>query len=303
MNRMHIPLADARRLETLRVMALLHGKHLRAVMGRALTLALLLGLGAVFALPLLYMVSTSLKADPDVFANPPIWIPHRLHWENYPDAYARISYFLYMRNTLFIAAVNVVGTVMSCSFVAYGFARLSWPGRNGLFLVVLATMILPFQVTMIPRFIIFSKLDWINTYYPLTVPAFLGTPFFIFLLRQFFLTIPLELSDAARLDGCSEVGIWWRIILPLAMPALVTVAIFQFLASWNDFLGPLIYLSSNDLFTLSLGLYEYQNQAFHTTDWTLLMAASVTMTVPVIAIFFIAQKHFVRGITLGGIKG
>lgn len=295
------PLANARSRAGRRAMVSLGSARARGIARRGVVVALLVGLSIVFAAPLLWMVSTSLKADPEVFADPAVWIPHRLLWQNYLDAFNYIPYFLYMRNTAFIAVASVIGSLVSCSFVAYGFSRLAWPGRNALFIVVLATMILPYQVTMIPRFLIFRQLGWLNTYYPLIVPSFFGNAFFIFLLRQFFRTVPWELSDAARIDGCSDVGIYWRILLPLAKPALATVAIFQFLASWNDFLGPLIYLNSQDLYTLALGLQQYQTE--HTTQWTMLMAASVTMTLPVIALFFVAQKHFVQGIVVTGMKG
>ncbi len=273
----------------------------RLLASRAGVLVVLVVVGGVFAMPLVWMISTSLKSDPELYANPPIWIPRRLVWENYSSAFSYIPYFSYMRNTLIITGLSVIGWLFSCSFVAYGFARLSWRGRNALFIVLLATMILPYQVTMVPTFIIFSKLGWLNTYFPLILPTYFGDAFFIFLLRQFFLTIPLELSDAARIDGCGEIGIYWRIVLPLAKPALATVVIFGFLNSWNNFLGPLIYLNSSTLYTLALGLAQYQQE--HTTAWQMLMAASVTMTLPVIAIFFLAQKHFVRGIVLSGIKG
>jgi len=276
-------------------------RRTRAAVGRTLVFACAVALSAVFALPLLWMISTSLKADPELFATPPVWVPHQPQWGNYPAAFSYIPYFHYMGNTLFIAALVLVGTLFSCAFVAYGFARLSWPGRNALFIVVLATMMLPYQVTMIPLFVVFRQLGWLNTYAPLIVPSYFGNAFYIFLLRQFFMTIPHELSDAARIDGCGEVGIFRRILLPLAKPALATVAIFQFLGSWNDFIGPLIYLNNESLYTLALGLSQYQQ--LHTTEWTMLMAASTTMTLPVIVIFFLAQKHFVRGIVLTGMKG
>jgi len=262
----------------------------------------LLGLSFVFMFPFAWLVSTSLKPDPQIFTFPPIWIPSPIKWVNYPRALTYIPYLKYFLNTLFISAANVLGTIISCSLVAYGFSRIPWKGRDAAFIVVLSTMMLPYQVTMIPLYIVFVKVfGWGDSFYPLIVPSFFGSAFFIFLLRQFFMTIPLELSDAAKIDGCSEGGIYWRIIIPLSKPALATVGLFTFMFSWNDFLGPLIYLSDENTYTLSLGLAMFRTQRY--TEWSMLMAASTVMTVPIIFLFFFTQRTFIQGITMTGVKG
>jgi ABC-type glycerol-3-phosphate transport system permease component len=197
--------------------------------------------------------------------------------------------------------LSTIGIVISCSLTAYAFARLRWWGRDFWFLVTLATLMIPYPVTLIPLYLIFSKIGWVNSFKPLIVPNFLGAAFFIFLLRQFFLTIPLDLSDAARIDGASELQIYGRIVMPLSRPALVTVALFTFLATWNDFLGPLIYLTDGNKYTLAVGLAAFRGQ--YRTQWDLMMAAATVVTAPVIIIFFFAQKQFIEGITLTGIKG
>ena len=266
-----------------------------------LTQSALVLAGAAFLIPFLWMVSTSLKGDTQIFVYPPIWIPSPFVWENFPRALSYIPYMKYFTNTMEIAIFSMIGVVISCSLVAYSLARLQWPGRDLLFVLTLATMMLPFAVTLIPLFIVFRTLGWVNTFLPLIVPHFFGSAFFIFLLRQFFLTIPQDLSDAGRIDGASELGIFWRIILPLTRPALATVALLQFLGSYRDFLGPLIYLTDESSYTLSIGLTMYSSM--HTTEWGLLMAASVIMTAPIVILFFFTQRTFVQGITLTGIKG
>ncbi|MEM7537727.1 MAG: carbohydrate ABC transporter permease [Chloroflexota bacterium] len=255
----------------------------------------------VFLLPFLWMLSTSLKPDTQFYEFPPIWIPSPFMWSHYPEAVQYTTFFLYMRNTLTIAGTATIGTLLSCSLVAYSLARIPWPGRNILFILTIAMLMLPFQVTMIPLFLVFKQLDWVGTFYPLIIPHWFGVPLYIFLLRQFFMTIPMELSEAARIDGASELRIWGAIILPLSKPALATVAIFEFIAKWREYLGPLIYLSDQDMYTLSLGIYEYRSQ--YGAEWGLLMAASVLITLPVILIFFFLQKTFVQGIALTGLKG
>lgn len=258
--------------------------------------------GAILILPFMWVVSTSLKGNEQIFAIPPEFIPSSPHWENYAEVFRRMPFLTYFLNSTFITVVAIIGTVLSSSLVAYAFACLRWPGRDLLFYFVLTTMMLPMQVTMIPVFVMFKDLGWLNTFKPLTVPAFLGGGAFnIFLLRQFFLTIPNSLFDAARIDGCSEFRIYWNIVLPLAKPALATVAILTFLFSWNDFLGPLIYLSDQMKGTLALGLAMFTGQ--HQNEWGLLMAASVLMMVPVIMIFFFFQKYFIQAFTTSGIKG
>jgi multiple sugar transport system permease protein len=256
----------------------------------------------VLVLPFLWILSTSLKGDEDIFTTPPRWIPTDIRWENYSDVFDRMPFLIYFRNSVFVTVMTIIGVVLSSSLVAYAFACLRWPGRNALFIFILATMMLPMQVTMIPLFVLFKELGWLNTYKPLIIPAFFGGGAFnIFLLRQFFLTIPRELFEAARIDGCSEFRIYWRIVLPLAKPALATVAILTFMFSWNDFLGPLIYLSDQLKGTLALGLAMFVGQ--HQTEWGMLMAASVIMMVPMILIFFFFQRYFIRGFVMSGIKG
>jgi multiple sugar transport system permease protein len=270
----------------------------------------LLGICAAAILPFLWMVSTSLKTATAAYVYPPHWWPRPFRWHNYIDIFfsEKANFLLWTRNTLIIAALVVLGTTLSSSIVAYGFARLRFIGRGPLFVLMLSTMMIPFPVTMVPLFALFKWLgdhtgiEWLGTFKPLWVPAFFGSAFNIFLLRQFFLTIPMELSEAARIDGCSELGIYWRIILPLSRPALAVVALFAFLAVWNDFLGPLIYLQRPEQFTLALGLQNYQSQAGQ-TQWQLLMAASTLVILPAILLFFLAQKSFIQGIATTGLKG
>jgi multiple sugar transport system permease protein len=220
---------------------------------------------------------------------------------NYPSGLTFIPFGQYLLNTLLICALVVCGTLLSCSLVAYGLARVRWRGRNALFYVIIATMMLPFQVTMVPIFVVFARLGWVDSFLPLTVPAFFGNAFFIFLLRQFFLTIPDELADAARIDGCREWDIYWRIVLPLAKPALATVGLFAFMNTWNDYVGPLIYLSDASKYTLSLGLASFSSQ--YGSYPGMLMAVTVVMTLPIVLLFFLAQRTFIQGITLTGLKG
>jgi multiple sugar transport system permease protein len=270
--------------------------------GRELLIhAALLPAALIFMLPFLWMLSTSLKTDQQLYAYPPIWIPNPLNWANYPNAVTYISFFLYLRNTVIIAVSATIGALISCSMVAYSLARIPWRGRNILFIATVATLMLPFQVTLIPLFIVFRNLGWVGDFRPLIIPHFFGGALYIFLLRQFFMTIPMELTEAARIDGAGEFRIYWAIVLPLAKPALATVAIFEFIARWRDYLGPLIYLNNQKLYTLSLGLQQYSSQ--YGREWGLLMAASVLITLPIIILFFFLQKTFVQGIALTGIKG
>jgi multiple sugar transport system permease protein len=260
-------------------------------------------LGAiVMLLPFAWLVSSSLKEENQIFQFPPVWIPNPVRWQNYTEALTYKPFNIYFMNTMIIVTLNMIAIVGSASICAYGFARIKFPGRDFWFAIVLATMMVPYFVLMIPQFIIFSRLGWIDTFLPLTVPFFFGGGAFnIFLLRQFFRTLPNELSDAARIDGCTELGIYWRIIMPLAKPALATVAIFTFLFSWNDFIGPLLYLSSPENFTVAIGLATFRSVM--RTRWDLLMAASTAMILPVVLLFFFAQRYFIQGIVMSGIKG
>jgi ABC-type glycerol-3-phosphate transport system permease component len=280
-------------------------KSTRKLIAKSAALSIIL-VGAFFQLiPFVWMVSSSLKDLGSVYIFPPRWIPRPFIWENYAEVWRLSPFLRYLINTVVITGGNIAGLVISCSIVAYGFARLRAPGRNILFVILLSTMMLPFQVTMIPLYLIFNALGWVNSFKPLIVPAFFGAPFFIFLLRQFFMGIPLEMDDAARIDGCSIYGIYWRIILPLAKPALATVAIFTFMWNWNDFIGPLIYLQSPDKFTLSLGLNSFRTtgSGYGTTEWNLLMAASIIVLAPCVILFFFAQKYFIQGVVVSGLKG
>ena len=273
----------------------------RKTIGQIFSHLLLIFFSLLFALPLFWLISTSLKPNSEIFIFPPRWIPSQPFWGHYRTAIEFIPFFQYLFNTLYICALSVVGSVISCSLVAYGFSRIDWPERDALFMVLIATMMIPFAVTMIPMFIIFNRLRWINTFRPLIVPTYFAPAFYVFLLRQFFMTIPFELSDAARIDGASEFYIYLRIILPLAKPALAVVALFQFIGSWNDFLGPLIYLRSTEKYTLALGLQQFRSALL--TEWGGLMAASTLVTLPIIVLFFFTQRTFIQGISLTGLKG
>ncbi len=263
---------------------------------------LLLGVAA-FLTPFLWMVSTALKPLRETMSFPPKWIPSEWQWGNFHRAMIEMGpFWRYLGNTLIICFLSVAGTVMSSALAAYGFARIRWRGRDTVFLIVLATMMIPFPVIMVPIYTLFRELSWTGTFRPLWVPCFLAGAFNVFLLRQFFMTIPQELSEAARIDGCSEWGIFWRVVLPLSRPALLVVALFQFMFSWNDFLGPLIYLTDQQDYTLALGLQSFQSKSGG-TSWNLLMAASTLIAVPVIVLFFFTQKSFVEGIATTGSKG
>lgn len=271
------------------------------LVGMAMTYALLIVGSAIFLLPLVWMVSTALKPQNEVFTFPPQWIPSRFVWSNFTDGWSVLPFNIYLKNTLIIVTNNVVGNLVSCSLAAFAFARLRSRFRSILFALLLSTMMIPQQVTLIPTFILYKSLGWVNTLLPLTVPGWFGWPFFIFLLRQFFMTLPHDLDDAARIDGCSTFRIYWNIILPLARPALATVAIFSFMANWNDFLAPLIYLNSPSKFTLALGLLTFQGQYY--TNFSEMMAVALLVLLPLLVVFFVAQNLFVRGIALTGLKG
>ena len=258
--------------------------------------------GIAFLAPFAWMVSTSLKPLSETMTLPPRWVPSSFQWRNYPDAIAAMGCFWrYAGNTVFLCVMTVVGTVASSSLAAYGFSRIEWRGRDTVFLVLLATMMIPFPVIMVPIYSLFKSLGWIGGFKPLWVPSFLASAFNVFLLRQFFLTLPKDMSEAARIDGCSEIQIFLRIILPLSKSALLVVALFQFMATWNDFLGPLIFLTEQKDFTLALGLQSFQSQNGGTA-WHQLMAASTLVVLPVMALFFFTQRAFVEGIASTGGK-
>lgn len=266
--------------------------------------ALLVIFSIAFMFPFLWMVATSLKTDAqiqDISTFKKILIPSPAAWGNYPKTLTYVNFTRYFFNSAIVAAMSIIGSALSCSIVAYSFARLRWPGRNLFFIILLSTMMLPAQVTMIPVFLIFTKMKIVNTLTPLWIGSFFGSAFFIFMLRQFFMTIPKDLEEAAKIDGCNYFTIFLRVMLPLIKPAILAVIVFQFLYSWNDFLGPLIYIHDLEKMTLPIGLQAFN--IAHGAEWSLLMAASVMMTIPVIILFFIAQRYFIEGITLTGIKG
>ncbi len=268
-----------------------------------ITVMLLVGGSLIMLFPLFWTLSTSLKTIDQLMLFPPRWVPSPAQPRNFLDAMTVLPFHLYARNTMIIVGFNLFGSLLSSSLVAYGFARMRFPGRDALFIVVLSTMMMPYIVQMIPLYILYSRLGWINTFLPLILPTYFGVPFFIFLLRQFFKSVPEDLADAARIDGCSELGIWWRIMLPLSKPALAVIGIFSFQTHWNDFLGPLIYLTDANLRTLALGLYAFRAIPGQLPMFHLLMAASLVMALPVLLLFFFAQRYFIQGVVLSGIKG
>lgn len=275
--------------------------HVRRGFGLAVIYLLLVAGGGVFALPFLWMVRTALMDYVQVQRLPLEWIPNPIRWENFRESLSFMDFPVLLRNTLVITVLVIIGQVLSCSLVAFGFARLEFPGREFLFIVLLSTMMLPVMVTEIPRFILFRHFGWIDTILPLVVPAYFGAPFFIFLLRQFFKSVPKDLDDAARIDGCSAWRIWWQIMMPLSKPVLAVVVIFGFIWTWNDFWGPLIYLRTADKKTLSLGLQVFQG--IYQTYYHYLMAASLVVLSPVLVIYVFCQRYFTRGIVMTGLKG
>jgi len=286
------------------VTAAIHWRHNRLVQDRikrsiAYTIVFIMAVAYIF--PLYWLIVTALKTDVEIFQQPPPIFPPNPQWQNFGASTTYIPFWRYMWNTIAISGLTVLGTVLSCTFIAYGFARIQWPGRNIIFLIYLSTIMLPSQVTLIPLYLIFRDLGWVGTFLPLVVPHFFGSALYVFLLRQFLLTIPQELSDAARIDGASELGILWHVMIPLMRPALAVVALFTFVQTYRDFLGPLIYLQNQQDWTISLGLKLFQNM--YGAQWQLMMAASTLAMLPTIALFFFTQKTFVRGIALTGLKG
>jgi multiple sugar transport system permease protein len=264
----------------------------------------LFGLSAVWLMPVVLLVATSLKTQAQLY-DPTRILPSPIAWENYWTVLVEAFPFArYVMNSLIVSVLSVIGDVLSSAFIAYGFAQLRFPGRRILFLIMLSTMMFPFAVRMIPLFLIFKEMGWINTYLPLIIPSYLGThAFFIFLLHQFFLGIPKAPLESARIDGANELQIWWMVVLPLSKPALAVVAILAFEQSWGDFLSPLLYINDTSRYTLPLGLYSLITGDDVASQWHLVMAGTVTMILPVIIIFALAQRFFVRGITMSGMKG
>ncbi len=279
-----------------------HGRSTRVYAGRALQYSVMSALSMIFMIPLLWMISSSLKQQGEVFAYPPIWIPSPLQWGNYVEALQRAPLLLWLRNTATITLFTIIGNVLSSSLVAFGFARLRFPGKNALFVLLLSTMMLPEIVTLIPRFIMFRSIGWVDTFLPLIVPSFFGGGAYnIFLMRQYYMTIPRDFDEAARMDGASNFMIWRRILLPLSTPVLIAITIFSFVAHWNDFLNPLIYLFSENKKTLALGLRAFINPL--DASWHISMAASMFIVVPIMILFFVGQRYFIRGVVMSGIQG
>lgn len=272
-----------------------------ALVRQAAIIGLILPGALLFMTPWVWMILTAGKQTTDIWKIPPVWVPPVYQWQNFIDGWQKGNFATFYLNTTFISLLNVVAVLVSCSLAAYAFARISFPGRNVLFLLVLSTMMLPAQVTLIPLFMIFSKLGWVNTFRPLVVPLFFGDAFSIFLLRQFLLSIPRDYDEAALIDGCSRIGVFFRILLPQISAALIVVAIYQFTYSWNDFFGPLIYLNSPTLFTITLGLTRFMGRT--QTDIQYLMAMTVVSTLVPITIFFLTQRIFLQGIVITGVKG
>jgi len=274
---------------------------MRAAAKNAALYLLLLAVSVLMLGPFVWMLTSSLKAEGDIFLFPPTLFPSPPRWENYAETIQRMPFHVFTFNSVKIALLGTVGTVLTCSLAAYAFARLSFPGRDRLFLLLLATMMVPGQVTFIPHFLIMQAVGWTNSHNALIVPHFFGGAFGTFLLRQFFLTLPSELEDAARIDGAGHFRIYWQIFLPLAQPALATLAVFVFMGAWNDLVGPVIYLSDREKMTLTVGLAMFRG--FNIVRWHLVMAGAVINVVPILIIYVLARKYFVRGVALSGIKG
>jgi ABC-type glycerol-3-phosphate transport system permease component len=261
----------------------------------------LIAAGVTFALPLVWVLSTSLKRSAEIFIVPVRWIPANPQWSNFVKIFELLPMASFIRNSALVTVLGTIGSVASSLFVSFSLARLRWPGRELIFAVLLATMMLPGIVTLIPTFVLIKYLGWLNTFYPLFVPSWFGNAFYIFLMRQFMAGLPIELDEAARIDGASSFWILWRVIAPMCGPAVAAVAIFSFLAHYNDFMGPLLYLSSNEKFTLPLGIAWYEGR--YGNFWNLVMAASTVSIAPVIVLFFVAQRYFIQGIQLSGLAG
>ncbi len=261
----------------------------------------LLILGVLFMTPFYWMIATALKTETQLFQIPPVWIPNPLAWENFTQVFKEVPFSRFIFNSAFLVTINVIGQVLATTMVAYGFSRFRFPGRDILFVILLATLMIPKTVVLVPQFILFAQLGWVNTYLPLILPAFGGSPFLIFMVRQYMMSIPLDLDEAAMIDGASRWQILWRIIFPISIPILILVMVFTFVDVWNDFMGPLIYLNDPLKFTVSLGLSFFQGA--RETSWQLLMAAALMAMIPPIVLFLIVQRRLLGGIAAAGIKG
>ncbi|MFO7633449.1 MAG: carbohydrate ABC transporter permease [Caldilinea sp.] len=276
----------------------------RTLMMQVLAYSVVTAGAVILMIPFVWMLSSSLKAPEQIFVDPPQWIPNPVLWRNYVDAWSALPFTRFLFNTIFITLFGMAASILTSALVAYGFARYHFPGRDILFIVLLSTMMLPYVVTLIPSFLIWRSLGLLDTYDPLVIGAlFGGGPFFIFLMRQFMLGIPVEMEEAARIDGANTWQVFSRIVLPLVRPALLAVGIFSFQGYWNDFLGPLIYLNDMSRYTMTLGMFFFVGGASEAPKWNWLMAMSTLIALPILLVFFLAQRHFIEGITLTGIKG
>ena len=296
------------------------GRPRRFSMGRLLSYLAVWLIALVMIVPFLWSFGSSLKLNNDIFDYPPALFPAHPHWEHFIDGWCSSvdgnsssncfalitdnpTFTNFTVNTVIIATLVVIGTVLSCVIVAYGFARFRFPGRNALFLVMLSTMMIPYAITLIPQYIIFSNIGWVNTILPLTVPAFFGTPYFIFLLRQFFTSIPYDLDEAARMDGAGSLRVLFQILMPEVRPAIIAMSLLTFIGAWKDFLAPVIYLQDRSKYTIEVGLAQFYNAVSGQPRWDLLTAVSLVSMVPMVLIFFLASKYIVRGVTLSGMGG
>jgi multiple sugar transport system permease protein len=276
--------------------------HKSRWLGRMILHITLIFLSLLFVAPFFWMLTTALKPAAEVLIYPPKLLPSEWHFEIFAEAWQAAPFNRFLFNSVFVTALGIIGQTFSSAVVAYGFARFRFPGRDVLFVVVLATMMIPWDVTMIPQYMLFNKLGWINTLKPLIVPNFFAAPFFIFLLRQFFLTLPTELEEAARIDGANPFQIFARIILPLSVPALIVVGVYQLLNAWNDYLGPLIFLNSQDNYTLTLGIAQFRGVFNGQTQIRPMMAVTLIACIPPVLTFFLAQRYFMEGVARTGIK-
>ena len=275
---------------------------------RVLSYAFAVGVSIIMLIPFGWAFSSALKSNADIFTYPPVFIPTNPHWENFINGWTSTigggpDFTTFTRNSAIVTVVAVCGTCLSCTVVAYGFSRFRFPGRSVLFLLMLSTMMIPYAITLIPQYIIFSKIGWVNTFLPLTVPSYFGAPYFIFLLRQFFMGIPYDLDEAARIDGSGNMRILWQILLPEIRPAIIAMAVLTFIGTWQDFLAPLIYLQDSNLFTLEVGLAQFYNSVSGQPRWDLLTAVALVSMIPMVLLFFVSSRYIVRGVTLSGMGG
>ncbi|MDE2748380.1 MAG: carbohydrate ABC transporter permease [Chloroflexota bacterium] len=276
-------------------------RRAKKLIGYAIVYAFMVCLACVFMLPIFWMASTSLKLPQDIFAWPPEWLPSTPQWDNYAEAFSKYPLARYMLNSAILVVANIIGALFSVPIIAYGFARFDFPFKNALFLLMLSTMMVPGHIKLIPLFWLYSRLDMIDTYWPLILPAYFGNPFFIFLMTQFIRTIPRELDDAARIDGAGAWGILYRVIIPLSRPALTVIVVFTFLWVWNDFLEPIIFLRDWDSYPISVGLAFFQGR--YSVEWHLFMGATLVSIIPILVVYFFAQRHLIGGLASIGIKG